>query len=286
VSRARPSAPRAARHISGSAHVLLLDIGNSRLKWALLREPYRRGQRFRARGTLDLARLGGSGAALQRLFARLTPLSGIEVCNVAGVRMRRHILGAAHRARAPRPHFARSAHAAGGVRNAYPQPWRLGVDRWAAMIGAHHEHPGRALCVVAVGTAMTIDLIDAHGRHQGGNIIPSPRLMIESLLERTAGIRRRAGGRSAAAALRARRVPLFARDTRRAVTAGAAHAAAALIGEAVRAARAPLGRTPRLLLSGGGADAIAPLLDFPYRREHELALRGLAVLRSERLQIA
>jgi len=271
---------------AAGAKVLLLDIGNSRLKWALLREPYRRAQRFLAQGTLELEQLAGRGVALQRLIAKLGPIAGIEACNVAGAVIERRVRKIARSAGVAAPNFARSTHAAAGIRNRYAQPWRLGTDRWAALIGAHAEHPGRALCLVAVGTAMTVDLIDAQGRHRGGHIIPAPRLMIESLLERTAGIRRRAGGRSAASTLGTGPIRLFASDTRHAVTAGASHAAAALVSESLRAARALLGRTPSLILSGGAADTVAPLLREPHRRENDLALRGLAVLRSARMHLA
>jgi hypothetical protein len=50
----------------------------------------------------------------------------------------------------------------------------------------------------------------------------------------------------------------------------------------MRSARVLLGVRPRLILSGGAADAIAPLLREPHDRENELVLRGLAALRSER----
>jgi type III pantothenate kinase len=278
------SAARRGHAAHTAERVLLLDVGNSRLKWALLRGAYRRGQRFTRSGSLELAQLAGAGAALQRLIALLGPLTAIEACNVAGTAVERQLRAIARRAGTPRPRFARSAHAAAGVRNAYPQPWRLGVDRWAALIGARFEHPRRALCLVAVGTAMTIDLLDPSGRHRGGSIIPGPALMIDSLLERTAGIRRRAGGARAAHAVRTRPATLFARDTRGAIAVGAVHAAAALIVEAMRTARALLGARPQLILSGGAADAVGQLLRGGYRREDELALRGLAVLRSECVQ--
>ena len=102
------------------------------------------------------------------------------------------------RGRCRPPHFVRSSHAAGGRAQRLCgalAPGRRplgGADRRA------RRAPARPLCLVAVGTAMTIDLLDAKGRHRGGNIIPGPKLMVESLLENTAGIRRRAGGRKAA----------------------------------------------------------------------------------------
>jgi type III pantothenate kinase len=270
--------------------VLLLDIGNSRIKWARLPAPsqrgYRRGQRFAARGAIDLERFDARGAALERLLVSMGPLSRIVVCNVAGAEVERRVRALARRAGVRAPQFIRSAASAAGVRNAYAEPWRLGADRWAALIGAHFEYPGRALCLVAVGTALTIDLLDERGRHRGGSIIPGPELMIKALLERTAGIRRRAGPNATQAMARAAASRgLFARDTRGAVTAGALNAAAALIGESMRAARELLGRSPRLILSGGGAGKVGSRLRVPYRRGDELVLRGLAVLRSGQAQL-
>jgi len=268
--------------------LLLLDIGNSRLKWALTREPYRRRQSFAARGAMELDLLRGTGSALARLFeaARVAGLiPKVHACNVAGAAIERQLRTAARRAGLGTVRFARSEVAAAGVRNGYREVWRLGVDRWVALIGAHHEHPNMDLCIVGIGTAMTVDLLDSSGRHVGGNIVPGPRLMIESLLARTAGIKRRAGGNAVvedvyrAAMDKARAVlPLFAHDTRTGLIAGARHACAAAIEHARREAGRELGRRPRLILAGGAMDVIAPLLDSPYRREDDLILRGLAVI--------
>jgi type III pantothenate kinase len=268
---------------------LLLDIGNSRIKWARLPaaagSAYRRGRRFAARGAIDLERFDARGAALERLLTSMGSSSRIVACNVAGAAVERRLRALARRSGVRAPQFIRSAAAAAGVRNAYAEPWRLGADRWAALIGAHFEYPGRALCLVAVGTALTIDLLDERGRHRGGSIIPGPELMIKALLERTAGIRRRAGPKATQAMARAGVSPgLFARDTRGAVTGGALNAAAALIGESVRAARQLLGHSPRLVLSGGGAGKVGSRLRVPYLRGDELVLRGLAVLRSRPAQ--
>ena len=290
-------------------NLLLLDVGNSRLKWAVLRKPYRRRQEFAALGVVELKALHTSAAGWTRLFKAAGTPDRIYASNVAGAVMERQIRAASTRAALESPHFARSSATAAGVRNAYPEPWRLGVDRWVQLIGAHHEHPGRDLCLVSLGTAMTIDLLTGAGRHLGGSIVPGPRLMIESLLERTAGIRRRAGGRPAKAsfdlalgagqpigargarrgqgarpgssAKRAAPVGLFARDTHAALLAGACHACAGLIEHAMREARSELGRRPRLILAGGAVDAITPLLHSRHRREDDLVLRGLAVLATD-----
>ncbi|MGH8230541.1 MAG: type III pantothenate kinase [Steroidobacteraceae bacterium] len=257
---------------------LLLDIGNSRIKWALCGEPQPQQRRFLRRGAIDLAPTMRSAAVWSRLLRRVGQPSSVWVCNVAGAEIARQLRTAIRRAGLAAPRFVRTTAAAGGVRNAYPEPWRLGVDRWVALIGARHQFPGKDLCVVGLGTALTIDLLDARGRHRGGGLAPGPQLMIDALLQYTAGIRRRAGGRCVLGAFDAAPATLFARDTRAALLAGARHACAALIERSVRQGRTLLGRAPRLIVAGGAANAIIPLLRSDYRREDDLVLRGLAVL--------
>ena len=64
----------------------------------------------------------------------------------------------------------------GEVINGYSTFEQLGADRWAAIVGAWQLRR-RALCVVDAGTAVTIDLVAASGRHQGGVIVPGLDLM-------------------------------------------------------------------------------------------------------------
>jgi type III pantothenate kinase len=266
--------------------LLVVDVGNSRLKWALVREPYRRRQPFSAQGAMDLTHLRGRASPLLALFRALEGSglqSRVHVCNVAGAQLERQIRSVARQAGISQLRFARSTAEACGVRNSYREAWRLGTDRWVAMIGAHHEHPDIDLCLVGIGTALTVDVLDAGGRHVGGHIIPGPRMMVESLLSRTAGIARRAGGSAvlehfAPGGPRAALLPLFAHDTSTALLTGTRHACAAAIEHARHEAGRELGRRPRLILAGGAADVIAPLLRSAYRREDDLILRGLAVL--------
>ena len=276
---------RLPSHASGSP-LLLLDCGNSRLKWALSRGSCAPAARFAASGAIELAALRRSAAPLLRVLRAVRRSAGehtcIHACNVAGIAVQRLIRASAARVGLPAPRFARSAASAGGVHNAYFEPWRLGVDRWVALIGARQRYPDRGLCIVAIGSALTIDLLDADGRHRGGCILPGPRMMIESLLQHTAGIRRRAAlsGRGALSRALAGGAhdPLFAVATRAALLAGARHACAALIERAAQSARRELGVRPRLILAGGAADTVAPLLRLPYARQDDLVLRGLAVL--------
>jgi type III pantothenate kinase len=267
--------------------LLLLDSGNSRLKWALSRDPDPQAP-FAANGVIELAALRRSTEPLLRVLHSCGPLAHIHACNVAGPAVQRSIRVAAAGAGLGRPRFARSAAAAAGVRNAYAEPWRLGVDRWMALIGAHSQYPGRALCIVAIGSALTIDLLGADGCHHGGCIAPGPSMMIASLLAHTAGIRRRAGLSAPGALERAlasahaegskRSQMLFAAGTRPALLAGAGYACATLIERALKEGHRRLGLSPRLILGGGGAETVAPLLGRHYTRRDDLVLRGLAVL--------
>ena len=250
--------------------VLLIDIGNSRIKWASFdgtRIGRQRAAVHSGWGVADYARkVIGSGRGLDRIL----------VSSVAGEQVKRSLTLAARRARAPAPEFVASQRRRGGVTNGYVEPWRLGVDRFVASIGAFHLAKGRPVCVVGVGTAMTIDLVDAAGQHRGGAIIPAPTLMVDSLLRNTDGIRRRAQGGARGGD------SLFGRSTRAAIVQGSRYAAAALIDRAVGEARALVrGRPPVVMLTGGGAPAVQPLLRSACISVPDLVLQGLAALSAE-----
>ena len=230
--------------------VLLVDIGNSRIKWARL-DGGRLGRRQAAARSgwhvADYARrVLGSGSAPERML----------VSSVAGSEVNRALASAARRA-GIKAQFVTTPRRAGGVTVGYVHPWRLGVDRFVAAVGAHGLFPGVAVCVVGVGTAMTLDLVGGDGRHRGGVIIPAPELMVETLFSKTHGIRRRARGGAAAAP------GLYARSTRAGVVQGSRYAAAALIDRAVEEARTVVGRAPLVVLTGGEAGVVRPLLRSP-----------------------
>lgn len=151
-----------------------------------------------------------------------------------------------------------------GLRIAYAQPGRLGVDRFLALLAARARVPGEAALLVAVGTALTVDLIDADGLHRGGRIAPSPALMREALHARTTHLPEQAGTYAE-----------FAADTADALASGCEGAALALIERSLAEAARLLGAAPRLLLHGGGAAALQSRLA---RAELEalLVLQGLA----------
>lgn len=244
---------------------LLIDIGNSRVKWASLK-----GGRL---GKAQAADYSGWRARdfARRVIGSRRDVERILVSNVAGDDVGAALAAGARLAQAPTPERVTTRRRACGVTVGYVDPWRLGVDRQLAMIAAHRRFAGRPVCAVAVGTAMTIDLVAADGRHWGGAIIPAPTLMVESLLDGTRGIRRRAqggiGGRGRA---------LFARSTRAAVEQGARYAAAAAVDRAVSEARSVVGQAPELVMTGGGARSLRPLIHTVSLVVPDLVLEGLA----------
>jgi type III pantothenate kinase len=247
--------------------VLLIDAGNTRIKWARLRG-------------VDLGPAHAAvhahwrpGEYARRLLGAVPP-ERILVASVAGAAVRAALTQAARRTRVPIS-FVRVPARGAGIRVGYAEAWRLGVDRFIGMVAAHHLFRGVPVCVAGIGTALTLDLIARSGRHAGGAIIPGPALMIQTLLSETSGIRRRArGGR------RTGRGP-FGRSTRDALEAGAHYAAAALIDRAVDEATALVGRPPLVVLTGGGATSVRPLLRSPAVGVPDLVLRGLAVLAAQ-----
>lgn len=255
--------------------VLLVDLGNSRVKWALLgaRGPMRMHCAAHAGwGSEDFRRALFAPGRRPTGAARAASSVRVLAVSVAAEAVRRRFLAAVHAATGAPPRFARSARAAAGVRNGYRDAWRLGADRWVALLGARELMPGRALCIADVGTATTIDLLAADGQHRGGVILPGPELMVASLLRATGGIRRRVDRST-------RTASPFARDTAAGLAGGAVYATAGAIDRVVREARRALGsRAVSLLLTGGGAAAVAASLETPWRLVPDLVLRGLAVL--------
>lgn len=245
--------------------ILLIDIGNTRVKWAKLANGKLRPQRAAAHVGWKLADFAN------HLFNAASGIENILVVSVAGARINRMLAAASRQRCGLAPRFIKTQRRSAGVTTQYQEPWRLGVDRFVAAIGAHHMMPGRAICVVDIGTAMTVDLIDERGVHRGGVIVPGPDLMIASLLKETIGIQRRARGAPVGRAF-------FARNTRAAIEQGARYAAAAVIDRAFKEAKDSLNIRPSLILTGGAAPSVRRLIRTPARLVPDLVLRGLAAL--------
>lgn len=232
----------------------LFDLGNTRLKLAPLLGDGTPGE------VVAVAHDDGDFAAQ---VARALPDEGetaylASVASPATTAMLREALAM----RFARIVAARPQSECAGLRIAYADPDKLGVDRFLALLAAHAR--GGASLVVGVGTALTIDLLDGAGRHHGGRIAPSPALMRAALHQRARQLPE-AGGVYAE----------FADDTESALASGCEGAALALIERSHAAAAATLGVAPGVLLHGGGAAVLAVHLPQAELASH-LVLRGLA----------
>jgi type III pantothenate kinase len=247
-------------------NTLLFDVGNSRIKWALLRDG--------ALGALQAAPVDDIDT-LQKWLARARGISRVIGVCVAGTPVERRLKTSLRRAQLPAPEFVKSSETTAGVRNGYRDAWRLGADRWAAAVAAWHlAGCYRTACAVSVGTALTIDLVDHDGHHRGGLIAPGPEMMLASLLQNTHGIAERAARGSG----KRRTVGVLADNTRDAIDAGCLTAAAAVIDRTVAQLTRELGVRPVIFLTGGGADSVQPLLKGAIRCCPDLVLRGVAAI--------
>ena len=239
---------------------LLLDLGNTRLKWALQAQP----GAWLAQAAIDWQT--DVAAALDVAWAGLPQPAMVVAASVVDSEREAQVSASVSRLFDRLPYWLRTPASACGVRNAYAEPQRLGVDRFLAMLAAHAD--GCAPCVLAgVGTALTLDALAVDGQHLGGLIAPGPQLMQQSLLDATARVRPERPGE----------ILELADNTADAVVSGCWHAAAALIERFATRMAPRLGGAPMLLLDGGDAGTLLPLLSLPVRLSRDGVLRGLAV---------
>lgn len=243
---------------------LLLDVGNSRVKWGVLDD----GE-IRRTGYVEHTKIKERG--WQAVTTKLPRRVGrVFVSNVAGTNFAKRLSGVLGAHCNCDVNFARSERRGWGVTNAYRQPRRLGVDRWVAIIAAWAELESSCI-VVDAGTALTIDALDDKGNHLGGQIIPGVETMLESLSSATSDI----PSVKVAAKQSSCDLKMFGKNTASAVREGAQNAVVGAIERAGETMQAN-GFESTLVLTGGGASRIlVALYEEPLLRPH-LVLEGLA----------
>lgn len=245
-----------------AAGLILVDAGNSRIKWGRAEAGLIRAAPPFPSGSAELA------GHLDSRWGSLEPPRAVYVSNVAGPELAEGLAAwvASHWGIEIR--FAVARKAACGVTNGYERPETLGVDRWVGLIGLR-RHYGVPACLADCGTATTFDVLDAEGRHLGGLIAPGLASMKRALLRETHGV----------ATFESDDNPGFlGRSTAAAVRNGVLHASAGLLEKCLAEAAGLLGRRPVLVLSGGDGAAIGRCLGIPYRFDADLVLRGLLTL--------
>jgi type III pantothenate kinase len=248
---------------------LLLDIGNSRLKWAWLidRHLQRPGLALHRRRDLD--------EVLTDLPLEEPAPAAVLAASVAAPELTGAVADAVKRCWGLTMQLATTEGAACGVRCGYTEPRQLGVDRWMAILAAHRHHQ-TPVCVVNAGTAVTIDLLRTDGEHLGGLIVPGLRLMQEVLQRGTGRIEE-------ATRLVVQTEPAGAgpgRDTASGMRNGALLAVSSLIRDCVRRVNGP--DAASVVLTGGDAEALMPeLTGLSVDHRPLLVLEGLALRHGE-----
>lgn len=242
---------------------LLVDIGNSALKWAVLEQgDLRAGAALPCEGDL----LAALERALEREWGALPVPEEVLVADVgAGSAAQAVTRWCASRwgCEALRVEARARAH---GVVSAYREPQRLGVDRWLGLVAARATGPGAAL-VVDCGSAVTVDVLDGEGQHLGGLIVPGLGLARRCLEQHT---------RVQVDEASPPEVSLLARDTAGAVRGGGLYALVAFVDRVAEDVQGALGTPLRQVITGGDAPAVLPLLHSAYEHRPHLVLEGLA----------
>lgn len=245
--------------------VLVVDVGNSRMKWGL------RGPRgWVAQGAVSNQDIGSLAVRDWQNLERPARAVGV---NVAGEAARVRVEGQIARWRLTME-WQHASPQAGGVANRYTNPAQLGADRWASLVAARRREMARGALprpaiVVNAGTAVTIDALDGDGAFRGGLIVPGIHLMLQSLADNTAGLRVTPGA-----------FQDFPTSTPDALRSGALQAVCGAV-EQMRGKLARDGAEVVCYLAGGGAPEIAPQLSAPLERVDNLVLEGVLVLASQ-----
>lgn len=248
-------------------NTLLLDIGNTRIKWAWLSTAGLEHTGSVIHAGPDLRAHAGAAWGAVATPAR------IVVSNVAGAEIQARLSEVTVALWQREPEFVCTQASAGGVSNGYAEPGTLGTDRWLALIAAR-SHTADAVCVIDCGTAITLDTLMDDGAHAGGIILPGLGLMQRALCDHTQLIATDVN------------VPYpltpYARSTSAAVQLGALYAVVGSIERAVADTEAALGAAVSRIITGGNAQAVLAHLSGHYQHQPDLVLQGLAIIARER----
>ena len=243
--------------------ILVVDIGNTRIKWACVS----------GRGLVDPGEAVHEripGAALESL-ARAAPgrPDRVVAVNVAGEDFVSAFTAMVKRRWGLVPEFVITERQGHGVRCAYADPSRMGSDRWVALIAGFRLAAGAA-CVIDAGTAVTLDAVDSGGRHLGGLILAGPRVIAAALDRQTSGI-----GETRGHSRPAQGAAVLGSSTDEAVAKGAMLGLAGALDRAVSAVAGDLDEQPAVYLTGGDATRLSPWLATPCEHRPYLVLEGL-----------
>jgi type III pantothenate kinase len=251
---------------------LAVDVGNTRLKWALFEGPWP-GATVLAHGVEFLENID---KMVDGAWAHLPRPERMLGCAVAADTVRRRVEEQMEELWDVPAHWVVASAAEAGLTNGYDHPTRLGADRWVAMIGAWHrmlaQGPARPLVVVMVGTAVTVEAVDLTGRFLGGFILPGHGIMLRALESGTAGLYVPTG-----------EVREFPTNTSDALTSGGTYAIAGAVERMVQHVRHRCAAEPACFMTGGAGWKMAPHMSVRFELVDSLIFDGLLQIAKGRL---
>tara|TARA_R110002074_G_scaffold342264_1_gene512805 strand:- start:827 stop:1567 length:741 start_codon:yes stop_codon:yes gene_type:complete len=242
---------------------LLIDFGNSRFKWA----------RLDGQTLIDAnACFYNSDDAIHRVQEAceqigFDSIQEIHAVSVLGEAFEKEFIASTEKTTGITASFYYSQSANYGVTLAYDHPSSYGADRYAALIAAHHKTSGTKI-IVDCGTATTIDVLDAKGKHLGGLIIPGITLMCTSLANKASGVRmpEKAGA-----------ARLFNDNTADSVFSGSALVLSHGVRGIVQEIMSTTEQVVTVYVTGGESDMIS-LEDIDYVNCPNLVLEGIQIM--------
>jgi type III pantothenate kinase len=241
---------------------LLVDIGNTNLKWTL--GAPRAGIPLEPMRTLR--HHGGLPIDLLASWEALEGPGRVRVSSVAATALTDALCRAIWAFWGLQPEVVRPHAQCQGLRIAYEDPSRLGVDRWLALLAARQLVAAPVL-VLDAGTAITFDLLLADGRHLGGLILPGVETMRQALLANT----------QIPAVTPAEVDDSWASDTATAIAVASLDSPVALAERLLRKLAAEAGAEPVLIVTGGDAERLKSRLQVPALLVPDLVLQGLVL---------
>ncbi|WP_051081589.1 type III pantothenate kinase [Thiofilum flexile] len=249
---------------------LLLDAGNTRLKWALYNNQVT-AKAFPSMQTLDYQLEGNNPlglAGLQQVLQQHPTIQNIVAVHVLGADFEQSLQALAQDHHLPLQ-CVKSQAQGFGIQVAYHQPERLGADRFVALVAAHHLYPQQACIVIDAGTGVTIDALLASGEHQGGLILPGLRVSGQALIQRA---------KASHLAQSFDAIELFAKDTIQGIGSGSVFGlVGALEGITWRMEQA-MGVPVQRILTGGDSALLKQYLGADYQYVPQLIMQGLQVI--------
>ena len=242
---------------------ILVDIGNSRLKWVFEHD----GEFTEMQ---SLAHTDNIEDCLLQAWVGIDEPDRVAISNVAGPEITARLTSLMEKLwLGVEIMYAQAQAESFGVKNAYPDPELLGVDRWLSLIAVRRDYILPAV-IVDCGTAITLDVLDDQGNHRGGLIAPGLNLMKQSLQQGAHNLDFYSDQLSVG----------LSNSTDAAIHSGTVYSVVGMIEFVVNKLLASEGQEVTLIMTGGDAELLAQHLDHPAIVEPNIVLQGLSLLQT------